>query len=159
MKLGDAANLAGRVPGIPFDHDLSQAGVRPSINNEAQRNALMRRIQSGVHTNRRLEISALGEQSLHALHTGSYQVLIELLPELQLAGVHHLVRSGRTRRSVYDHAANKQLLVDDKNKIQRMVRIRSHFGSDRAKASRRKQLLDAGTHAGAIKSLAGLNRD
>src|SRR5215472_5761921 len=159
MKFCDAPNFARRITRISLNDHFSHFGVLTTIHDETEFDPLMRGIDRRVHANGRRKVSVLSKYPLHALDPCSYQIFVKLLPDLQFAAVYQLVSRWGTRGSIYDHAADKQLLLDDKIQVERVIGIRRHLSCDRSESACSKQLLQTGVHAGAVKNLIRLQRN
>ena len=107
MKLSNSADFARIVSRIALNDYLSDPGMTPSFYDEVEFNALLLRVEFGIHADGRGKIAILGQETLDAFYARGNGVFIELLPELQLARVYQLIRSGRTRSSIDHDAADE----------------------------------------------------
>src|SRR5215813_956398 len=141
MELCNAANLAVRIARISLDDHLSHSGVLTALHDEAEFDPLMLRINRRIHADCRGEVSVFSQDPLHALDTRSYLILIEILPDLQLAAIRQLIGGRWSRRTVHDKAADKQLLFDYEIQVERTILIGIYFGCYGSEPARGEQLL------------------
>src|SRR6185312_3772311 len=157
MDLRDLANFPWRISGIALDDHLAHLGAFSGLHDEVQFDALMLRVESGIHSDRRTEVPAFCHHSFHPLDAGGDFVFIELMPQLQLARIDQLIGSRRAWGAVNHNAADEQLFIDYEHEVEAAIWVRYRLCRDGLKSSSREQLPNAGAQVVACQRLTSLD--